>query len=131
MAGVSAKSPAKEKEKTPPSQVAGAILPAAGAGHMPPPLQRPPSVTQDAVMEVGTPAAVAPGVRIPVDPQDLKNIPEAFRGTVYESASYAVGRFYKLKEKDLRAIEATSPVRVIESLMDMTLTVICPTLLKI
>ena len=77
---------------------------------MPPPPQRSPSATQDVVLEVGTPAVAAPGVRIPVDPQDLEKIPEAFRGTVYESASYAVGRFYKLKEKDLRAIEATSPV---------------------
>ena len=90
---------------------------------MPPPLQRPPPVTQDAEMEVGAPAAAAPGVRIPVDPQHLDKIPEAFRGTVYESASYAVNHFYQLKEKELRAIETTSPVRVIESSMDMTLTV--------
>ena len=76
-------------------------------------------------MEAGTPAAAAPGVRIPVDPQDLNKIPEAFRGTVYESASYAVSHFYKLKEKELRAIETTSPVRVIESSMDMALTVRC------
>ena len=61
-------------------------------------------------MEVGTPAVPAPGVRILVDPQDLDKIPEAFRGTVYESASYAVSHFYKLKEKELRAIETTSPV---------------------
>ena len=98
---------------------------------MPPPPQRSPSATQDVVLEVGTPAVAAPDVRIPVDPQDLGKIPEAFRGTVYESASYAVNRFYKLKEMDLRAIETTSPVRVIESSMDMTLTVICPTLLKL
>ena len=77
---------------------------------MPPPLQRLPPVTQDAAMEDGTPAAAAPGIRIPVDPQDLDKIPEAFWGTVYESASYAVSHFYKLKEKELRAIEMTSPV---------------------
>ena len=82
-------------------------------------------------MEVGTPAVAAPGIRIPVDPQDLDKIPEAFRGTVYESASYAVSHFYKLKEKELRAIETTSPVRVIESSMDMTLTVSCPILVKL
>ena len=98
---------------------------------MPPPPQRSPSATQDVVMEVGTPAAVVPDVRISVDPQDLEKIPEAFRGMVYESASYAVSRFYKLKEMELRAIETTSPVRVIESSMDMTLTVSCPILLKL
>ncbi|XP_062099277.1 uncharacterized protein LOC133805182 [Humulus lupulus] len=121
-AGGSTKSPAKEKEKTPPSQVEGAILLVGGAGHMPPPTQRSPSAAQDVGTEVVTPAAVAPGVRITVDAQDLEKIPEAFRGTVYESASYAVKHFYKFKEKELRAIETLSPVHVIESSMDMTLT---------
>ena len=124
-AGVPTKSPAKEKEKAQPSQVVGAGLPASGTGPMPPPLQRPPLVAQDAELEAGALAAPAPGIRIPVDPQHLDKIPEAFRGTVYESASYAVNHFYKLKEKELRAIETTSPVRVIESSMDMTLTVRC------
>ena len=122
-AGVPTKSPAKEKEKVQPSQVVGAGLPAAGAGPTPPPFQRPPLVAQDAELEAGALAAPAPGIRIPVDPQHLDKIPEAFRGTVYESASYAVNHFYQLKEKELRAIETTSPVRVIESSMDMTLTV--------
>ena len=82
-------------------------------------------------MEVRTPAAVVPDVRISVDPQDLEKIPKAFRGTVYESASYAVNHFYKFKEKELRAIETLSPVHVIESSMDMTLTVSCPILLRL
>ena len=77
-------------------------------------------------MEIGTPAVVAPDVRIPVDPQDLEKIPEAFRGTVYESANYAVNHIYKFTEKELRAIETLSPVGVMESSMSMTLTVSCP-----
>ena len=90
---------------------------------MPPPPPRAPAAPRDAGMELRTSAVVASDVRIPVNPQDLEKIPEAFRGTVYESASYAVNHFYKLKERELRAIETTSPVRVIESSMDMSLTV--------
>ena len=82
-------------------------------------------------MEIGNPATAAPDVRIPVDPQDLEKMPEAFRGTVYESASYAVSHFYKLKERELWAIESTSPVRVMESSMDMTLSVNCSIPLKL
>ncbi|XP_062119977.1 uncharacterized protein LOC133834394 [Humulus lupulus] len=121
-AGTSTKSPAKEKEKAPPSQGAGAILPVARTGPMPPPPQRSPLAVQDGVREIGNPATAVPDVRIPVDHQDLERMPEAFRGTVYESASYAVSHFYKLKERELRAIESTSPIRVMESSMDMTLT---------
>ena len=82
-------------------------------------------------MELGTPAMVASDVRIPVNPQDLEKIPEAFRGTVYESANYAVSHIYKFTEKELRAIETMSPVGVMESSMGMTLTVTCPVLLKL
>ncbi|XP_062116070.1 uncharacterized protein LOC133830161 [Humulus lupulus] len=121
-AGVSTKSPAKEKEKTPKDQVAGAILPAAGAGQMPPPPPRALAATQDARTELRTSAVVASDVRIPVNPQDLEKIPEAFRGTVYESANYAVNHIYKFTEKELRAIETMSPVGVMESSMGMTLT---------
>ena len=130
-AGASTKSPAKEKEKAPPSQVAGANLPVARTGLMHPPPQRSPLAAQDGVIEVGNLAAAAPDVRIPVDPRALEKMPEAFRGTVYESASYAVNHFYNIREKELRAIETTSPVRVIESAMDMTLTVKCPLLLRL
>ena len=70
-------------------------------------------------------------VRIPVNPQDLEKIPEAFRGTVYESANYAVNHIYKFTEKELRAIETMSPVDVMDSSMSMTLTVSCPILLKL
>ncbi|XP_062079580.1 uncharacterized protein LOC133784077 [Humulus lupulus] len=121
-AGTSTKSPAKEKEKTPSAQDAGAILPAAGAGQMPPPPQRTPTVTQDAGTKLGAPAAVASDVRIPINPQNLEKIPEAFRGTVYESANYAVDHIYKFTEKELRAIETMSPVDIMESSMGMTLT---------
>ena len=130
-AGVPTKSPAKEKEKTLAAQVAGAILPAAGAGQMPPPPQRAPAATQDTGTELGAPAAVASNVRIPVNPQDLEKIPEAFWGTVYESANYAVSHIYKFNEKELRAIETMSPVGVMESSMSMTLTVSSPILLKL
>ncbi|XP_062083600.1 uncharacterized protein LOC133789997 [Humulus lupulus] len=120
-AGTSTKSLAKEKERTPPAQDAGAILLAAGAGQMPPPPQRTPTVTQDTGTELGTPSVVVSDVRIPVNPQDLEKIPEAFRGTVYESANYAVSHIYKFTEKELRAIETMSPVDVMDSSMSMTL----------
>ena len=128
---VSTKSPATEKERDPSSQVAGANLPVARTGLMHPPPQRSPLAAQDGVIEVGNLAAAAPDVRIPVDPRALEKMLEAFRGTVYESASYAVSHYYNIREKELRAIETTSPVRVIESAMDMTLTVKCPLLLRL
>ncbi|XP_062075826.1 uncharacterized protein LOC133779946 [Humulus lupulus] len=89
---------------------------------MPPPPPRAPDATQDMGSELRTPAVVASDVRIPVTPQDLEKIPEAFRGTVYESVNYAVSHIYKFTEKELRAIETMSPVGVMESSMGMTLT---------
>ena len=62
-------------------------------------------------------------VRIPVHPQDLEKIPEAFWGTVYETANYAVSHIYKFNEKELRAIETRSPVGVLESSLGMAITV--------
>ena len=62
-------------------------------------------------------------VRIPVDPQDLEKIPEAFRGTVYETTNYAVSHIYKFNKKELRAIKTRSPVGVTESSLGMALTV--------
>ena len=129
--GVSTKFPTTEKERDPSSQVAGPNLPVARTGLMHPPPQRSPLAAQDGVIEVGNLAAAAPDVRIPVDPRALEKMPEAFRGTVYESASYAISHFYNIREKELQAIETTSPVRVIESAMDMTLTVKCPFLLRL
>ena len=122
-AGTSTKSPAKEKEKTPAAQDTGAILPAAGAGQMPPPPPRAPAAIQDGGTAIETPVVVVSDVRIPVNPQDLEKIPEAFRGTVYESANYAVSHIYKFNEKELRAIETRSPVGVLESSLGMALTV--------
>ena len=74
-------------------------------------------------MEIGTPSVAASDVRIPVNPQDLEKIPEAFRGMVYESANYAVSHIYKFIEKELRAIETMSPVGVLESSLGMAMTV--------
>ena len=122
-AGVSTKSPAKEKERTPADQVAGAILPTAGAGQMPPPPPRAPAATQDAGTELGTSAVVASDIRIPVNPQDLGKIPEVFRGTVYGSANYAVSHIYKFNGNELRVIETRSPVGVLESSLGMALMV--------
>ena len=53
----------------------------------------------------------------------MEKIPEAFRGTVYESANYAVSHIYKFNEKELRAIETMSPVGVLESSLGMAMTV--------
>ena len=53
----------------------------------------------------------------------MEKIPEAFRGTVYESANYAVSHIYKFTEKELRAIETMSPVGVLESSLGMAMTV--------
>ncbi|XP_062109767.1 uncharacterized protein LOC133821567 [Humulus lupulus] len=89
---------------------------------MPPLPQRVPPATQDVGMEIRTPSVVASEVRIPVNPQDLEKILEAFRGTVYESANYAVSHIYKFTEKELRTIETMSPVDVMDSSMSMTLT---------
>ena len=122
-AGTPTKSPAKEKEKAPAAQVMGAVPAAAGGSNMPPPPPRAPAAARDAGTELGTSAIVPSEVRIPVNPQDLEKIPEAFRGTVYESANYAVSHIYKFTEKELRAIETMSPVGVLESSLGMAMTV--------
>ncbi|XP_062104894.1 uncharacterized protein LOC133816381 [Humulus lupulus] len=121
-AGTPTKFPAKEKDQALASQVAGAVPPATGGSNMPPAAPRAPFVARDAVTEVGTSAIVSSDVRIPVNPQDLEKIPEAFRGTVYESANYAVNHIYKFTEKELRAIETMSPVGVLESSLGMAMT---------
>ncbi|XP_062109343.1 uncharacterized protein LOC133819968 [Humulus lupulus] len=89
---------------------------------MPPPPLRAPALVLDTEAELGTSTISTSEVRIPVDPQDLEKIPEAFRGTVYESANYAVSHIYKFNEKKLRAIETRSPVGVLESSLGMALT---------
>ena len=90
---------------------------------MPPPPPQAPAFVQDTEAEPGASEIVPPDVRITVDPQDLEKIPEAFRGTVYESANYAVSHIYKFNEKELRAIETRIPVGVLESSLGMALTV--------
>ncbi|XP_062102835.1 uncharacterized protein LOC133813010 [Humulus lupulus] len=121
-AGTPTKSPAKEKDQAPAAQVAGAVLPGAGGSNMPPFAPRAPLAVWDVGTEVRTSAIVPSDVRIPVNPQDLEKIPEAFWGTVYESTNYAVSHIYKFTEKELRAIETMSPVGGLESSLDMAMT---------
>ena len=68
-------------------------------------------------------SAPAPGVRVLVNPQALEKIPEVFRGTVYETATYMVDHCYNATSRDLREIEMRSPEHVMESSLGMTLTV--------
>ncbi|XP_062110026.1 uncharacterized protein LOC133821877 [Humulus lupulus] len=120
--GTSTKSPAKEKEQPPAAQVVETVPPAAGGSSMPPPPSRAPAFVRDTGAEPGA-SAIAPfEVHIPVDPQDLEKIPEAFRGTVYETANYAVSHIYKFNERELRAIETRSLVGVLESSLGMAIT---------
>ena len=90
---------------------------------MPPPPPRAPTFVRDTGAEPGASAIAPSEVRILVDPQDLEKISEAFRGTVYETANYAVSHIYKFNERELRAIETRSPVGVLESSLGMALTV--------
>ncbi|XP_062119530.1 uncharacterized protein LOC133834012 [Humulus lupulus] len=69
-------------------------------------------------------AAPAPTVRIPVNTQALEKIPEAFRGTIYETASYTVDHYYNSTLRDLQEIETRIPKNVMESSMGMTFTVV-------
>ncbi|XP_062095900.1 uncharacterized protein LOC133801670 [Humulus lupulus] len=120
-AGTPTKSPAKEKEQPPAAQIEETAPPAVG-GSMPPPLSQAPAFVRDTGAEPGASAIAPPEVRIPVDPQDLEKIPDVFRGTVYETANYAVSHFYRFNERELRAIETRSPVGVLESSLGMALT---------
>ncbi|XP_062098941.1 uncharacterized protein LOC133804833 [Humulus lupulus] len=89
---------------------------------MPPPPPRPPSPTREQEAPAGGPPVPTPTMRIPVNTQALQKIPEAFRGTVYETASYTVEHYYNATPRDLREIETRSPENVMESSLGMTLT---------
>ncbi|XP_062076180.1 uncharacterized protein LOC133780476 [Humulus lupulus] len=89
---------------------------------MPPPPPRPPVPTRELEAPSGTPPAPTPTVRIPVNTQALEKIPEAFRGTVYKTASYTVDHYYNATPRDLQEIETRSPENVMESSLGMTLT---------
>ena len=121
-AGTPTKSPAKGTEQTPAAQ-AEETTPLAVVENMPPPPPRAPAFVRDTRAELGASATGPPEVRIPMDPQNLEKIPDVFRGTVYETASYAVNHFYRFNERELRAIETRSPVGVMESSLGMALTV--------
>ncbi|XP_062076202.1 uncharacterized protein LOC133780545 [Humulus lupulus] len=119
-AGNVSKSPAKGKgtsSTAPVSSVTQRRIPSP-----PPPPRFAPS--QDQVIQADPPAppALAATVRIPVDPQDLERIPEAFQRILYETASHMVGHAYKASSRDLRTIEERSPKNILESALGMTLT---------
>ncbi|XP_062077796.1 uncharacterized protein LOC133782496 [Humulus lupulus] len=120
-AGTPTKSPAKGKEPPPAAQVEE-TTPLTVVENMPPPPPRAPAFVRDTGAELGTSATAPPEVRIPVDPQDLEKILDVFRGTVYETASYAVSHFNRFNERELRAIETRSPVGVMELSLGMALT---------
>ncbi|XP_062088134.1 uncharacterized protein LOC133794765 [Humulus lupulus] len=90
---------------------------------MPPPSQRHLAPAREQVALARTLPVPTPAVRVPVNAQDLEEIPDTFWGMVYETASYTVEHFYKANPKDLREIEARSPENVIESAVGMNLTV--------
>ncbi|XP_062095517.1 uncharacterized protein LOC133801350 [Humulus lupulus] len=118
--GTSSKSPAKGKDQGP--AALAKVPPPPPVEKMPPPPPRALSPARDMEVEAGTLMAVVPYVRIPMDPQALEKIPDVFRGTVYETASYAVDHFYRATERDLRAIEARSLENVMDSSLGMALT---------
>ncbi|XP_062106981.1 uncharacterized protein LOC133818242 [Humulus lupulus] len=92
--------------------------------RIPPPPPPPRFVpSRDQVIQVDPPAPPASAAtgHIPVDPQDLE-IPEAFWGILYETASHMVGHAYRACSRDLRAIEERSPKNVMESALGMTFT---------
>ncbi|XP_062103415.1 uncharacterized protein LOC133814475 [Humulus lupulus] len=94
--------------------------------RVPPPPPPPPRYVppQAQVIQGDPPAPPVPAatVQIPVDPQDLKKIPEAFQGIIYETASHMVGHAYRASSRDFRTIEERSPENVMESSMGMNLT---------
>ncbi|XP_062114292.1 uncharacterized protein LOC133825351 [Humulus lupulus] len=120
-AATASKSPAKGKGS-------GSGAPPAAApekrGPPAPPPRFPPAPARDSVAPVGPPTSVvhAATVRIPVNTQDLKQIPDTFQGTVYEMENYAVEHYYKAKPNNLRVIEERSPENIMESTLGMNLT---------
>ncbi|XP_062079632.1 uncharacterized protein LOC133784189 [Humulus lupulus] len=119
--GTTSKSTAKGKDQSPAAQAN--VPPPPPVEKMLPPPPRAQSPARDMEAEAGTTMVVVPEVRIPVDPRALEKIPDVFRGTVYETASYAVDHFYRFTERELRAIETRSPDGVMESSLGMALTV--------
>ncbi|XP_062097476.1 uncharacterized protein LOC133803443 [Humulus lupulus] len=120
VAGTTSKSPAKGKDQ---SSTALAAVAQYKRGLPPPPPRFPFSPARDQASLVDPPAPIipAPTVRIPVNAKDLEQIPDTFRGTIYETANHTVEHFYKAKPTDLRAIEERSPENVMESVLGMNL----------
>ncbi|XP_062093257.1 uncharacterized protein LOC133799037 [Humulus lupulus] len=118
----SSKSPAKGKNQGP-SAIEKVPPPPPAMEKMAPPPPRPPVPTREQEVPTGTLSAPTPGVRVLVNPQALEKVPEVFRGTVYETATYMVDHCYNATPRDLLEIETRSPENVMESSLGMTLTV--------
>ncbi|XP_062094039.1 uncharacterized protein LOC133800082 [Humulus lupulus] len=88
----------------------------------PPPPRFAPPQAQVIQAEPLAPIISAPIVQIPVDPHDLENISEAFRGIICETESHMVGHAYRASSRDLRTIEERSSENVMELAMGMNLT---------
>ncbi|XP_062076239.1 uncharacterized protein LOC133780640 [Humulus lupulus] len=120
-AGNVSKSPAKGKGTS-----SIALVSSITERRIPPPPPPPPWFMPpwDQVIQADPTAPPAPAatVGIPVDPQDLEKLPEAFWGILYEIASHMVGHAYKASSRDLRTIEERSPENVMESALGMNLT---------
>ncbi|XP_062101477.1 uncharacterized protein LOC133807277 [Humulus lupulus] len=114
-------------KKTPPGPVnksptKGRSQGPAAVENMPPPPPLPPVLARDQETPTRTPPTPTPTVRIPVNTQALEKLPETFRGTVYETASYMVEHYYNATLRDLREIEMRSLENVMESSLGMNLT---------
>ncbi|XP_062079631.1 uncharacterized protein LOC133784187 [Humulus lupulus] len=114
------KSPAKGKNQA--STTQEKVPPPPPAMKMPPPPPRVPDSAREMEVPPETLSTTTPEVCVPVNPRALEKIPDIFRGTVYETASYTVDHYYNAAERDLRAIETRSPENVMESSLGMALT---------
>ena len=121
--GTTSKSPVKGKGQGPSATEKVPPPPPATEKMMAPPPPRPPVSTREQEAPTGTLPAPTPTVRVPVNAQALEKIPEVFRGTVYETATYMVDHCYNATPRDLREIETRSPENVMESSLGMTLTI--------
>ncbi|XP_062109623.1 uncharacterized protein LOC133821176 [Humulus lupulus] len=119
--GTSSKSPAKGKNPGP-SAIEKVPPPPPAAKEMAPPPSRPPVLAREKKAAAGILPNTPPEVRVSMNPRALEKIPDVFRGTIYETASYTVDHYYNATPRDLREIETRSLENVMESSLGMTLT---------